>query len=455
MHKQEICLMNRPFYMATLARRFRTSVGSLCLGLALGLLLNVLLPASAALGKSGSGSVEWDQEPAKTPAALKLYETRYYKMYTDLEPDAVKEAGLRMDAMAEEYHKRTCGFAGSITQKLPFYLFKNEDDYLKAGGPADTAGVFKCQTLGGKLVPGSGKLLAVAGTKTSDDTWHVVQHEGFHQFVAYVIKGNIPIWADEGLAEYFGEAVFTGDSFISGTLPPERIKDVQDELPAMKDLKDLIQMTDDDWLKNMKTANYDQVWSTVYFLVHADKGKYAKPFCGYINACAGGAKWESAWTQNFGTDVNAAEKQWRKFWAELPLEAGADTRARITVSTLTSFLARAALQKQTFTTAADFFKAAADGQLKCAKTDWLPPALLARGLAEAAQMSAWSIETKPRENPVLVLKTADGKTYRGSFIIVGTKVDKVAVDVKDTKDKDVKPVTAAKPAKTDSPAAAE
>ena len=31
-------------------------------------------------------------------------------------------------------------------------------------------------------------------------TWHVVQHEGFHQFVFAVIRGEIPTWVNEGLA---------------------------------------------------------------------------------------------------------------------------------------------------------------------------------------------------------------------------------------------------------------
>jgi hypothetical protein len=252
--------------------------------------------------------------------------------------------------------------------------------------------------------------------------------------VAYVIKGEIPVWANEGLAEYFGEAVFTGDGFVSGTLPPRRIRQVQKELEKMKDLQDLIQMNSAQWSAEMETSahlNYDQVWSLVYFLVHAENGKYCKPFIGFINSCARGVKGEAAWKENFGTDFASAQKQWMKFWSELRIDAGADTQTRITVATLTSFLARAALQKQTFPTAEAFFKAAQAGQLKCGNDEWLPPSLLARSLNDAVKVNGWSIETPSEGHPSLVLKADNGKTFTGKYSNTETRVTKVVVAVND------------------------
>ena len=36
-------------------------------------------------------------------------------------------------------------------------------------------------------------MMAVAGEKASGYAWHVVQHEGFHQFAEYVIKADLPV----------------------------------------------------------------------------------------------------------------------------------------------------------------------------------------------------------------------------------------------------------------------
>ena len=99
-------------------------------------------------------------------------------MHTDLAADDAREAWIRMTKMAEEYYARTREFSRAIPGRMPFYLFKDERDYYEAGGLPGSAGVFN-----GKA------LLAIAGEKTDAETWHVVQHEGFHQFADAVIGG--------------------------------------------------------------------------------------------------------------------------------------------------------------------------------------------------------------------------------------------------------------------------
>lgn len=70
------------------------------------------------------------------------HSTRYYVIHTDLGPDRVREVDQRVTMMAEEYYRRTKGFAGKITRKLPFYLFLTREAYYAAGGPAGSAGLF-------------------------------------------------------------------------------------------------------------------------------------------------------------------------------------------------------------------------------------------------------------------------------------------------------------------------
>ena len=79
---------------------------------------------------------------------------------------------------------------------------------------------------------GEPRLMGVAGELENAFTWHLIQHEGFHQFAAAVIGGDRPVWVNEGLAEYFGEAIFTGDGFIAGIIPQWRLKRIRAELSA-------------------------------------------------------------------------------------------------------------------------------------------------------------------------------------------------------------------------------
>src|SRR6266498_3222907 len=66
---------------------------------------------------------------ADIPTGMQAYQSPYYDLYSDLEPERVQEAILRMTRMAEEYHERTKEFSGVIRQKFPFYLFKDVADY--------------------------------------------------------------------------------------------------------------------------------------------------------------------------------------------------------------------------------------------------------------------------------------------------------------------------------------
>src|SRR4051812_49116403 len=69
------------------------------------------------------------------PPGMKQYDSPYYIVYTDLDPERAQEALLRMTRMAEEYHERTKEFSGAIRQKFPFYLFTKKEDYYAAGAP--------------------------------------------------------------------------------------------------------------------------------------------------------------------------------------------------------------------------------------------------------------------------------------------------------------------------------
>src|SRR4051794_37544982 len=119
-------------------------------------------------------------------AAMPRYETKYYILYTDVPPEQAQEAALRMSKMAEEYGDRTRDFSGAIRSKFPFYLFRAREDYIAGGGMKGTDGLFNGTAL-----------FAVGGERLTDRTWHIVQHEGFHQFAYAVIGGEKPMWINE------------------------------------------------------------------------------------------------------------------------------------------------------------------------------------------------------------------------------------------------------------------
>ena len=375
---------------------------------------------------------------------LTRYESKYYTIYTDLEPDVEREAATRMTRMAEEYHDRTRGFAGQIRRKFPFYLYRNESDYLAAGGLPGSAGVFVGTSDGG------GKLMAVAGQRINAYTWHTVQHEGFHQFAHAVIGGDIPTWLNEGLADYFGEGLYTGDGFVIGIVPPWRLQRLQREIDggALRSVREIMAVTPQQWRAEMNLRNYDQAWSMVHFLVHGDGGRYVPAFSQCIRAISAGKPFDVAWRSTIG-QTDGFEERWRAYWLAQPRSPTHDLYQRATVATLTSFLARATAEHQPFANLSAFAKAAADDALKASPEEWLPPSLLAGAVrdagfddgsaapaedapADAPKPDVWELKPGPTHQPNLTLTTSDGTRMTGSFTLSGSHVSAVNVDVDDT-----------------------
>jgi len=354
----------------------------------------------------------WTSAQADATAQLKTYDTPYYIIYTDLDEDSEKEAAIRMTRMAEEYHERTKDFAGVIHEKLPFYLYRSAQDYYDAGGLSGSAGVF--------IADGDhGKLMAIAGQKATLNTWHTVQHEGFHQFAHAVIGGDPPPWLNEGLAEYFGEGLFTGDGFVMGIVPPWRLKRLKDSITrnTLLPIPRIMLMSSADWRAQLSIGNYDQAWSMVHFLVHGENGKYQQALAACIREISQGQPFEKAWLDTLGP-ADGFEPRWKSYWLSQPEDPSAVLYSRATVSILTSFLARATIEKQRFNSFEEFTGAAENGKLKMSREYWLPPSLLKGGLQGAQNGDKWNLRGEK-----LSAKMPDGTRLTGTFVIDAGRVE--------------------------------
>lgn len=349
--------------------------------------------------------------PARTAGKLKVYQSRFYTIHSDMPREVVQEAMLRLDAMAVEYANRLRGFAPRSARRMDFYLFRNAEDYYRAGGLPGSAGVYTGQ-----------KLMAIGGERISEGLWHVLQHEGLHQFLHQVIHGDIPVWVNEGLAEYFGEAIFVGDGFVTGIVRPERLRRVQALIRGNQVLSiaEMMQMSHDKWNALLRGRNYDQAWSMIQFLAHGDGGRYQGPFNRFLADLAHGARWEHAWQRNFGTGTAAFERRWRQYWLNMTEADTVPRRAEAVLHIVTAFYARAFSQKQHYPQWEDFVAAARAGRLRQNPRDWLPPSLLASALAQAPKLGRWQI--RRRQGYEIVCTLADRRQLAGSFRVRNGRV---------------------------------
>lgn len=353
------------------------------------------------------------------------YESTYYTIHTDLPEAGVREAMIRMTKVAEEYTARTSDFSGAIRRRMPFYLYKNPEDYWATGAPKTSAGYFN-----------GDELVALAGDMGAR-TWHTVQHEAFHQFAHFVIRGDLPMWVNEGLAEYFGEGVFTGDGFVSGVIPHWRLKRIRENFSEQKfrPIAELMNLTREQWNSDIAVVNYDQAWSMVHFLAHGENGKYQKAMGAFIGQLGTGRQWQGAWDETFGSTVGF-EHRWRDYWTGLPDNPTIELYAKANVATLTSFLGRAISQGQTFADYAAFKKTAENSSLKYHLQDWLPPALLREALSQSQTFATHgysytlAIARRGDRTPQqLVCATPNGSQIVGKFIVRNGRVTNVSTEI--------------------------
>ena len=363
------------------------------------------------------GAIAWGQVPGDVNARLKVYETPHYVMHTDIAEADAREADLRMTRMFEEYQRRTAGFSGQVTSKFPFYLFKKPEDYYASGAIPNSDGVFMIDQSGSRL-------MAIAGDQTTSETWHVVQHEGFHQFAENVIKGELPIWVNEGIAEYFGEALWTGDSFVTGVIPPDRLKEVNVAIlrKTFKPFDRMMTMSREEWGSHLDYANYTQAWAMVQFLAQGENGRYQGAFVQFMQNLNRGMDGTDAWNRVFGSNTQAFETRFTKWWLGLSKNPTRSLYVRAAVQTLTSFLARATLQKQTFTDANDFVTNVKLPDLHTNRDMWLPGSLFDHAKVAVEKVGKWTLQTGPDKRPRLVLVDDDGAKYVGAFTVANNRI---------------------------------
>ena len=55
------------------------------------------------------------------------------------------------------------------------------------------------------------------------ELWRVLAHEGFHQFIGYELGQQIPIWLNEGMAQYFETCYIIGSDFYVGQISRNKL----------------------------------------------------------------------------------------------------------------------------------------------------------------------------------------------------------------------------------------
>ena len=258
------------------------------------------------------------------PVALDRYESRFYTLYSNLPLAEARRYGGHMDLVFNEFQGRFQSFRDRRRGRQNLYLFRTRQDYINQMGAfgvkaGHTGGMFfrRNQASG---------LATYVGDQSDQRVFAVLQHEGFHQFAANYIGDRLPRWANEGLAEYFGQAVIVNRKVRLGNADARRLATIRTAITdgTVINFDDLLNITAHQWHENVRSGSdlgylqYVQSWSIVHFLIHGDKGRYQRAFGQYLNLLSRGWAQTTAFERAFDTsDTSGFQQRWLEYVQQL------------------------------------------------------------------------------------------------------------------------------------------
>jgi len=250
-----------------------------------------------------------------------VVKSRQYTIHTTIQDrETLRYFGGHMDSVFNTYRQRFKDYRSRRTGQMPLYLFQTREQYQSFLGQygidaTNSGGMFFVQ----RDIQG---LATWVGDRGRDEVFEVLQHEGFHQFAWNYLGPNLPIWVNEGLAQYFEDGIIVNKKLRTGLSDEYRLSVVQHAIEQNKayNLPFILNMTDQQWSETLrrdpKAAGllYAQSWSMVYFLIHGDNERYKKAFATYLFQISRGKTSAEATRMAFGTN-NLADmsKRWVRY----------------------------------------------------------------------------------------------------------------------------------------------
>jgi hypothetical protein len=173
-----------------------------------------------------------------------------------------------------------------------------------------------CKDLYGSTMTNSAGLYAhvlrqllIQNLPETEQMMKTVRHEGLHQYMGGILT-EIPIWFNEGMAEYYESAEYKGGRWQTGVVRKDHLETLTSK--SNWELKDFLSTPQPEFMKRADHA-YAQSWAFVHFLRHSDrknKQLFGKFFESFRETPSGAKAME---TMLASMDLQALEKEFRGF----------------------------------------------------------------------------------------------------------------------------------------------
>lgn len=220
---------------------------------------------------------DWIEKTKREHGFAACVETKYYFIFSQGDSGEAAAYGKMMDKMCERW-KQIFDFTGALPNKMPIWIFKDQQTFMRASSQPQYAGGFYN---GQQLMT----FRQTHGGPCGLSTQEVLFHEGTHQFENLMLSNmikeidRIGTWLLEGLAVYFEPTTVQGNDVTTNAIPESRYGELRAMVlqnSGMK-LRELISTPQAQYVGK----HYAYGWGLVYFMLNYSDGKYKKKFNQY------------------------------------------------------------------------------------------------------------------------------------------------------------------------------
>jgi len=238
-------------------------------------------------------------------------ETEHFLVTTDM-------SQTKCDAYAEyletmyKYYAEMFDLKETWQRKRRVLLFNTEEGYQTY---AELSTEDRAEHTLGYYHPHYQELLVFEEVGKEARVFQVLYHEGFHMFIDHFIP-NIPIWANEGFAEYFYGTEITRQAnklvITKKGLPIPRLETIQEATKggAAISFEQIMNESQSEFYENA-SVRYAQGWSMVHFFLYYQQGTYKKLLMDYMKLLKDGKSVQQAFEETFKKkDLVKMQKEW-------------------------------------------------------------------------------------------------------------------------------------------------
>ncbi len=242
--------------------------------------------------------------------------TTHYVVESDISPRFTRLVSQHMEEIYQEYRRRFREYNLREHSRFLVRVYRHRGDYENAIPPSlkGSAGAF---------ISDEKMLAACRDGRTAQRVFETLYHEGFHQFLYSCIRADVPLWVNEGFAEYFAESMWNGKRFVTGKVPARRLMILKQAATQNRlfPFKKLFLMKSRKWLANVRkgeaSVQYTQAWSIIHFLCHAHGGRHRPRLLRYLKLMSEGTDPRAAYQKCFGHKIRAFQNSWLRYVKDL------------------------------------------------------------------------------------------------------------------------------------------